>query len=78
MIPSSASASASSAEAAAPHAIGPGYLADALGTSGDGDPDWTEALDEPEKAREHYEEVYIVDVTFRDISEKMKKFSTVS
>ncbi|MCK4537500.1 MAG: tetratricopeptide repeat protein [Candidatus Krumholzibacteria bacterium] len=37
-----------------------------------------EALDEPEKAREHFEEVYIVDVTFRDISEKMKKFSTVS
>ena len=37
-----------------------------------------EALDDPEKAREHFEEVYIVDVTFRDISEKMKKFSTVS
>jgi tetratricopeptide (TPR) repeat protein len=37
-----------------------------------------EALDEPERAREHFEEVYIVDVTFRDISEKMKKYSTVS
>ena len=37
-----------------------------------------EALGENEKAREHFEEVYIVDVTFRDISEKMKKYSTVS
>jgi tetratricopeptide (TPR) repeat protein len=37
-----------------------------------------EALDEPDKAREHFEEVYIVDVTFRDISEKMKKYSAVS
>jgi tetratricopeptide (TPR) repeat protein len=37
-----------------------------------------EALNEPGKAREHFEEVYIVDVTFRDISEKMKKYSTVS
>ncbi len=37
-----------------------------------------EALDDMDKAREHYEEVYIVDVTFRDISDKMKKFSTVS
>jgi len=37
-----------------------------------------EALEQPEKAREHYEEVYIVDVTFRDISEKMKRYSTVS
>ncbi|MCU0638724.1 MAG: tetratricopeptide repeat protein [Candidatus Krumholzibacteria bacterium] len=37
-----------------------------------------EALEDLDKAREHYEEVYIVDVTFRDISDKMKKFSTVS
>ena len=37
-----------------------------------------EALEEPDKAREHFEEVYIVDVTFREISEKMKKYSTVS
>ena len=37
-----------------------------------------EALDEVDKAREHFEEVYIVDVTFRDISEKMKKYSAVS
>jgi len=37
-----------------------------------------EALEDMDKAREHYEEVYIVDVTFRDISDKMKKFSTVS
>jgi tetratricopeptide (TPR) repeat protein len=36
-----------------------------------------EALGEVEKAREHFEEVYIVDVTFRDISDKMKKYSTV-
>ncbi len=37
-----------------------------------------EALEESDKAREHFEEVYIVDVTFREISEKMKKYSTVS
>jgi tetratricopeptide (TPR) repeat protein len=37
-----------------------------------------EALDESDKAREHFEEVYIVDMTFREISEKMKKYSTVS
>ncbi len=37
-----------------------------------------EALNEVDKAREHFEEVYIVDVTFRDISEKMKKYSAVS
>ena len=37
-----------------------------------------EALNESEKAREHFEEVYIVDVTFREISDKMKKYSTVS
>jgi tetratricopeptide (TPR) repeat protein len=37
-----------------------------------------EALEEPDKAREHFEEVYIVDVTFREISNKMKKYSTVS
>lgn len=37
-----------------------------------------EGLGENDKAREHFEEVYIVDVTFRDITEKMKKYSTVS
>ncbi len=37
-----------------------------------------EALEEGDKAREHYEEVYIVDVTFREISDKMKKYSTIS
>ncbi len=37
-----------------------------------------EALEDSEKAREHFEEVYIVDVTFREISDKMKKYSTVS
>ena len=37
-----------------------------------------EALGENDKAREHFEEVYIVDVTFRDISIKMKKFSAIS
>ena len=36
-----------------------------------------EALGEIDKAREQYEEVYIVDVTFREISDKMTKFSTV-
>lgn len=34
-----------------------------------------EMLDEADKAREYFEEVYIVDVTFRDIAEKMKKYS---
>lgn len=34
-------------------------------------------LGDTEMARENYEEVYIVDVTFRDIAEKMKKFSTI-
>lgn len=34
-----------------------------------------EMLDEREKAREHFDEVYIVDVTFRDIAEKMKNYS---
>ncbi|UCF06749.1 MAG: tetratricopeptide repeat protein [bacterium] len=34
-------------------------------------------LNEPDKAREHYEEVYIVDVTFRDVAEKMKRYSTI-
>jgi tetratricopeptide (TPR) repeat protein len=33
-----------------------------------------EALGDVKKARENFEEVYIVDVTFRDIPEKMKKF----
>ncbi len=37
-----------------------------------------EGLNEVEKAREHFEEVYIVDVAFRDISQKMKQYSTVS
>ena len=37
-----------------------------------------EGLEETDKAREHFEEVYIVDVTFREISDKMKKYSTVS
>ena len=37
-----------------------------------------EMLGDLEKARENYEEVYIVDISFRDIAEKMKKLSTVS
>ena len=37
-----------------------------------------EMLGDMEKAREHYEEVYIVDISFRDIADKMKKLSTVS
>ena len=37
-----------------------------------------EMLGDLEKAREQYEEVYIVDISFRDIAEKMKKLSTVS
>ncbi len=37
-----------------------------------------EALDDVEKAREHFEEVYIVDITFRDISEKMKKIKSIA
>jgi tetratricopeptide (TPR) repeat protein len=37
-----------------------------------------EMLGEQEKAREHFEEVYIVDISFRDVAEKMKKFSSVS
>ncbi len=37
-----------------------------------------EALDETEKAREHFEQVYIVDVTFREIKEKMQKFKTLT
>ncbi|HER43667.1 MAG TPA: tetratricopeptide repeat protein, partial [Candidatus Eisenbacteria bacterium] len=37
-----------------------------------------EMLGDAEKAREHFEEVYIVDISFRDIAEKMKKLSTVS
>ncbi len=36
-----------------------------------------EMLGEFETAREHFEEVYIVDMSFRDVAEKMKKFSTV-
>jgi len=34
-----------------------------------------EMLGEKEKAREHFEEVYIVDMGFRDITDKMKKYS---
>jgi tetratricopeptide (TPR) repeat protein len=37
-----------------------------------------EALGEIEKAREHFEQVYIVDVTFRDIEEKIKKMRTLT
>jgi len=37
-----------------------------------------EMLGDLEKAREHYEEVYIVDLSFRNIAGKMKKLSTVS
>ena len=37
-----------------------------------------ELLGEHEKAREHFEEVYIVDISFREVAEKMKKFSSVS
>jgi tetratricopeptide (TPR) repeat protein len=37
-----------------------------------------EMLGEFETAREHFEEVYIVDMSFREVAEKMKKFSTVT
>jgi len=37
-----------------------------------------EMLGELAPAREHFEEVYIVDMTFRDIADKMKKLNTVS
>jgi len=37
-----------------------------------------EMLGELGPAREHFEEVYIVDVSFRDVADKMKKLSTVS
>ena len=37
-----------------------------------------EMLGEVETAREHFEEVYIMDMSFRDVAEKMKKFSTVT
>lgn len=37
-----------------------------------------EMLGELAQAREHFEEVYIVDMSFRDIADKMKKLSTVS
>lgn len=37
-----------------------------------------EALGELEKAREHFEQVYIVDVTFREIKEKMQKLKTLT
>jgi tetratricopeptide (TPR) repeat protein len=37
-----------------------------------------EMLGESETAREHFEEVYIMDMSFRDVAEKMKKFSTVT
>jgi len=35
-----------------------------------------EAVDDVEKARENFEKVYVVDVSFRDISEKMKKLNS--
>jgi tetratricopeptide (TPR) repeat protein len=35
-----------------------------------------EMMGEMEKAKEQFENVYIVDVTFKDIEEKMKKFTT--
>jgi tetratricopeptide (TPR) repeat protein len=37
-----------------------------------------EMLGELPTAREHFEEVYIVDMSFRDVADKMKKLSTVS
>jgi len=37
-----------------------------------------EMLGELDSAREHFEEGYIVDMSFRDVSEKMKKLSTIS
>jgi len=37
-----------------------------------------EMLGELGPAREHFEEVYIVDMSFRDVADKMKKLSTVS
>ncbi|MFA4947182.1 MAG: tetratricopeptide repeat protein [Candidatus Krumholzibacteriia bacterium] len=37
-----------------------------------------EILGEFETAREHFEEVYIMDMSFRDVAEKMKKFSAVT
>jgi len=37
-----------------------------------------EMLGEIENAREHFEEVYIVDMTFREIADKMQKLSTIS
>jgi tetratricopeptide (TPR) repeat protein len=37
-----------------------------------------EMLDELDAAREHFEEVYILDMSFRDVADKMKKLSTVS
>ncbi len=37
-----------------------------------------EMLGELEAAREHFEEVYIGDLTFRDVSQKMKKLSATS
>lgn len=37
-----------------------------------------EMMGEMERAREHYEEVYIIDVTFREVDAKMKKLSSTS
>jgi tetratricopeptide (TPR) repeat protein len=37
-----------------------------------------EMLGELAPAREHFEEVYIIDMSFRDVADKMKKLSTVS
>jgi len=37
-----------------------------------------EMIGEQARAREHFEEVYIVDMAFRDVAEKMKKLAAVS
>jgi tetratricopeptide (TPR) repeat protein len=37
-----------------------------------------EMLEEDDRAREHFEEVYVIDITFRDIAEKMDKYSNLS
>lgn len=37
-----------------------------------------EMVGEQARAREHFEEVYIIDMSFRDVAEKMKKLSAVS
>jgi len=37
-----------------------------------------EMLGDVDRAKEHFEEVYIVDMAFRDVEEKIKKYSTVT